>query len=174
MTRKLLAIVCVVVIFAGVVATYAGGGYSFSAKGGSLHIDGYGVGLGPVDGGTVRAAATLSGYLLCANNGGNTAPGQKPFVTNVQGSGPATADSNGKVYFKIDVSDDAFGYFNISAKQAGCPNNNWKVIDYIHYSMVLTLSAYDSSGQLQKNTSVTYNCLANPPGITTDYVCTQA
>ena len=175
MKRKLSAAYLVILLVAGVMAAYAGGGYSFKASGGSLDLtDIVGTGLGKVDSSYyLRADAALSGFLECTNNGGNTAPGQKPYVTDIQASAKQIASSNGKVYFEdIHISDQTL-IGNATPSQAGCPNDNWTVSGYIHQYMRLSFVMVDAANNQKKNTLATYDCYANPVAKVTTYTCTQ-
>ena len=98
-------------------------GPSFHDNGLTLTASGSLAGLGNDDV-TINLSATgIASKITCTNPGGNQAPGQnKPRVTTVgQTSIPRTEIKNGNVSFSVTTSNPA----PLSAKAAGCPNNNW-------------------------------------------------
>lgn len=77
---------------------------------------------------------TLHGSILaiCENQGGKDAPGQY-YVDVSIAHGPVyeTVDDNGRAEFDFFVPNPVYEPGSISAEEAGCPNGNWSVIDYV-------------------------------------------
>src|ERR671938_313983 len=71
---------------------------------------------------TVSANGTATG-LTCTSPGGNEAPGQNPAVL-VTSSGSQTIHNpkNGRAGVDVTTAQPT-----VTPKQAGCPNNNWRV-----------------------------------------------
>ena len=164
-------LLCILVLglFAGVVVTHGGGWGGVSAKGGSLHVQGEGFGLGQVD--EAQIEATLTGYLVCTNHGTNTAPGQNSFTTTLEQSQNVTV-RNGRFSFSFDFTDADFGFASTDWEAAGCPNANWTV-DYLHQYLTFTLHEIEN-GVAVDRTAATFSCVMNPPALSGDYVCTQS
>jgi hypothetical protein len=82
-------------------------------------------GLGNADV-TITVTATGSISTKCVSPGGNEAPGQNkiPFSTSVTTTIKSTEIKNGNVSFCVTTP----GPGPISARQAGCPNDNWKAV----------------------------------------------
>ncbi len=107
--------------------------------------------------------------LLCENKGGNQAPGQNPAVpSTATGTQTIKQPKNGRA--SIDLSTDVP---SISAKDAGCPNGNWKVIvgDVEFTSYTLTIS---QGGQLVVTCSGTFENAPSDNGQTDTPTCTFA
>jgi hypothetical protein len=71
---------------------------------------------------TVTADATI--VATCTNKGGNAAPGQNKVTKRATGTvtiSPTQFDKNGNVTFCVSTDE-----LTVSAKEAGCPNNNWE------------------------------------------------
>ncbi|MEA2446672.1 MAG: hypothetical protein QOK47_309 [Actinomycetota bacterium] len=98
-------------------------GPTFSDQGTTLSVSGALAGLGNQD---VTIKVTANGVatsITCTNPAGKNAPGQnKP---RVQSLGDLTVSrteiKNGNVSFRLTTRDPA----QLTAKQAGCPNNQW-------------------------------------------------
>ena len=88
----------------------------------TLSASGALAGLGNKDVTITLTATGTASDITCTNKGGNVAPGQnKPKVTTVgQQSIPVTEIKNGNVSFDLETAAPF-----VTAKQAGCPNNNW-------------------------------------------------
>jgi hypothetical protein len=87
---------------------------------------------------TISAPNATATDLTCVNKGGNEAPGQNPAVpTTATGSALSTVDKNGRAV--VDVFTDPV---SVGAKEAGCPNGNWKVVvgDVIFTTYTLTIT----------------------------------
>ena len=86
---------------------------------------------------TVTANGTATG-LTCTSPGGNQAPGQNPAVP-VTSSGSQTINNpkNGRASIDVTTAQPT-----VTAKQAGCPNNNWTVTvaDVTFTTYTLTIS----------------------------------
>jgi len=90
---------------------------------------------------TISVNATGSGLTaLCQNKGGNTAVGQNPIPIGVSVSASQTVQA--------DRRGDAAASFEMSlvpsSRDAGCPNDQWKVVDLLG-SLQVTLTAVDNS-----------------------------
>ena len=86
---------------------------------------------------TVSANGTATG-LTCTSPGGNQAPGQNPAVpVTSSGTQTITNPKNGRA--SIDVKSATP---TVTPKQAGCPNNNWRVTiaDVTFTTYTLTIS----------------------------------
>jgi hypothetical protein len=97
-------------------------GPTFTDQGTTLQATGSLAGLGNKDVTITLTATGTASSITCTNKGGNVAPGQnRPKVTTVgQQSIPATEVKNGNVSFNLSTAQPF-----VTAKQAGCPNNNW-------------------------------------------------
>ena len=97
-------------------------GPTFTDEGTTLSASGALAGLGNKDVTITLTATGTADDITCTNKGGNVAPGQnKPKVTTVgETSVPVTEIKNGNVAFSVETAEPF-----VTAKQAGCPNNNW-------------------------------------------------
>lgn len=97
-------------------------GPTFTDQGTTLQATGALAGLGNKDVTITLTAMGTASDITCTNKGGNVAPGQnKPRVTTIgQQSIPVTEVKNGNVSFDVSTAQPF-----VTAKQAGCPNNNW-------------------------------------------------
>ena len=113
-------------------------GPSFTDEGTTLSASGALAGLGNKDVTITLTATGTASDITCTNKGGKVAPGQnKPKVTTVgQQSIPVTEVKNGNVSFDVETAAPF-----VTAKQAGCPNNNWtaKVNDVDFTSATITV-----------------------------------
>lgn len=96
---------------------------SFTDLGTTLRVSGALAGLGNQD---VEISVTAEGVatsITCTNPSGKQAPGQnKPRVQSLgEMTISKTEIKNGNVSFSLTTEDPA----QLTAKQAGCPNNNW-------------------------------------------------
>jgi len=73
---------------------------------------------------TITVSVTGSADTTCISPGGNEAPGQNkiPFAASVSTTIRSTEIKNGNVTFCVTTP----GPRPISARMAGCPNNNWR------------------------------------------------
>ena len=101
------------------------GPVSFSL-GESLTASGVLAGYGNIDV-IVELVGSGIGEATCTNKGGNDAPGQNPIQVEVSGIQEISASliENGSAPFTVVTDAPPFP----SAREAGCPNNNWKVTD---------------------------------------------
>ena len=87
---------------------------------------------------TVTAQGTATGLTCTTPSGSNQAPGQNPAVP-VTGSGSQTINNpkNGRAGVDVTTATPT-----VTAKQAGCPNNNWIVTvqDVTFTTYTLTIS----------------------------------
>jgi len=76
----------------------------------------------------VILTASGIGMATCMNKGGNEAPGQNPIQVNVTGIQAIQADliENGTTPFSVTVEDPP----PPTAREAGCPNGNWRVTSF--------------------------------------------
>lgn len=96
---------------------------TFTDRGTTLKISGALAGLGNKDV-TIKVVATgVATDITCRNKGGNEAPGQnRPRVHSLGDIEISRTEiKNGNVSFSFTTNDPA----KLTARQAGCPNNNW-------------------------------------------------
>ncbi len=132
MYRKLITILATLLVISLTASTaFAGnvhfsGSVDFSLK--SLVASGTLAGLGNADVNVILQGSGI-GTATCTNKGGNSAPGQNPVQVNVQGveSIPATLFDNGTTPFQVETAEPV----PPTAKEAGCPNNNWQVTSFV-------------------------------------------
>ena len=87
------------------------------------------------------------GEATCTNKGGNDAPGQNPLQVEVSGTQEISASliENGSAPFYVVTDAPPFP----SAREAGCPNNNWKVTDLFVFWTHAVIAVTDAlSGEL--------------------------
>jgi hypothetical protein len=148
MARKLKIIVLLVTISLLTVVpafarlTFAGGATTGS---GSLVAEARVAGVGS-DGGLVDVSLTLKNtqaplVAMCQNKGGKQAPGQNPINVNLYQQQSLTLDSNGSgiAHFHVEYLP--------TAAEAGCPNDNWKVIDLLGYLQVTLKATNTTDGE---------------------------
>jgi hypothetical protein len=134
MLKRLIAVlllITVIVVAVGPVYAAISGVFNFGR--GSLILTGVIRGLGNTN--NNETVTLLTGravvYMECVNPGGNVAPGRNPIQLSLTlTSAPLQADSNGNASVYIRIPDPATispTPVNPSAKQAGCPNGNWRV-----------------------------------------------
>jgi len=100
---------------------------------GSLTVEGDLVGVGGGQGALVTVTGTAHAHVvaMCQNKGGNLAPGQNPVLaeaTSTDVYGPVA--DNGRVHVDLEIPDPTVAdvVASLTAKSAGCPNGNWKVV----------------------------------------------
>jgi len=83
-----------------------------------------------------------TGTAMCSNKGGNEAPGQNPVTVNVMGIQGISAKliENGTTPFSVTTDDPK----PPTAKEAGCPNNNWKVTSFFVYWTSAAITVKDA------------------------------
>ena len=128
--RRFSTVLVALLVMIGLVASpalaanvhFKGGLPTFTDKGTTLTVSGALAGLGNEDV-TIQLIAVGSGTTLCTNPGGKQAPGQNkvPVREFTSETIPVSEIKNGNVSFTLATSAPA----QPTAKQAGCPNNNW-------------------------------------------------
>ena len=161
MSRKLMVILGVLVLVGLTTTTVFAGRYrvaTFDFKLGSLIADGSLTGLGNQDV-TVELDASGIPLVTCTNQGGNQAPGQNPpkvSATGTQFLSHNIFTKNGTSPFNVETNDPQLG---LTAKQMGCPNNNWKAkIDFVFWT--------------QATIKVHTGDITGPVGLKQDFACT--
>jgi hypothetical protein len=104
----------------------------------------------------VNLSATADPTTVCANQGGNEAPGQNPGAITVTGSVaiPGSAIKNGNAPFIVTTDPPS----QPTAEQAGCPNDNWtaSITDMKFTSATLTVLQQQADGSFLEVLSVTF------------------
>ncbi len=156
----LAVVLPVAAVFAGNV--HLNGSVNFAV--GSLTASGVLAGLGHDDVNVILAGSG-TGTATCRNQGGNEAPGINPIQVEVSGleSIPATVFENGSTPFSVTVEDPTWP----TAREAGCPNKNWSVVDFsISWTgAVLTVESVTTGEILLEQA---YSCVTTPDSV----VCT--
>ncbi|HUG33348.1 MAG TPA: hypothetical protein VMJ90_01160 [Anaerolineales bacterium] len=148
MTRKLFSFVAVLLAMVLTTSTAAAGGnvklsgIQFSLS--SLVASGFASGLGNTDVTVVLDAAGIPD-VTCTNSGSNQAPGQNPSRVSALGAQYLIHENytkNGRSPFSVETEEPQPG---LTAKQLGCPNNNWTAsIDFVYWTEA-TLSVFDTA-----------------------------
>ena len=96
---------------------------TFTDLGTTMRVSGALSGLGNADVTISVVAEGVATSITCENQAGKRAPGQnKPRVQSLgEMTISRTEIKNGNVSFSVTTQDPA----QLTAKQAGCPNNNW-------------------------------------------------
>jgi hypothetical protein len=88
---------------------------------------------------TIRVTVEGMASANCFNKGGNMAPGQNkvPVVSTVTRTISRREIKNGNVSFCVDTPAPG----RVSARAAGCPNNNWqaRIFDVEFESAIITV-----------------------------------
>ncbi len=168
--KSLLFVLSAAVIFVTVFVAYTGGWGGVRATGGSLHVEGYGYGVGKAN--AAQISAHLTGDIVCVNNGTNTAPGQVAYSTDLPTKTAIFEGKNGKFFFQFDWTDAELGFSPSDWQTWGCPNSNWTV-DYLHHFLTFTLKAVESDGTVNDKVTASFTCEMNPPALSGEYTCSQ-
>lgn len=133
----LLAALSAVALFAPTAALAANVHFvkppTFTDNGTTLTVTGKLAGLGNGDLAITVATVGTATKITCTNPGGNQAPGQnKPRVNTIGTQKIESSEiKNGTVTIRVTTAAPA----QLTAKQAGCPNNNWTArIDDVKFS----------------------------------------
>ena len=138
-----LAALSVVGLFAPTAALAANvhfvNGPTFTDNGTTLTTTGKLAGLGNGDLQITVTTVGTATKITCTNPGGNQAPGQNKPRVNTIGSQTIndTEIKNGSVNISVTTGAPA----QLTAKQAGCPNNNWtaRIDDVTFTSATITV-----------------------------------
>lgn len=106
---------------------------TFTDNGTTLTVTGKLAGLGNEDLKVTVSTVGTATKITCTNPGGNQAPGQNKPRVNTIGTQVIERDEikNGSVTIRVTTAAPA----QLTAKQAGCPNNNWTArIDDVEFS----------------------------------------
>jgi hypothetical protein len=90
---------------------------------GVLTCSGKAGGMGDATTTSFLTASQVIENVVCVNHGGNIAPGQGTSESNVVGPSEEIAPHNGQITFSAQLFPPPVP----TSKQAGCPNDNWKV-----------------------------------------------
>jgi len=150
MRKRLFSILAALVALSLMTApAFAGRGHlkgvSFSL-GESLTASGELAGYGNIDV-IVALVGSGTGIATCTNKGGNEAPGQNPIKVTVSGIQEVSASliENGSAPFYVVTDAPPMP----SAREAGCPNNNWKVTSlWVNWTSAVITVTDAASGEV--------------------------
>ena len=166
MKKKLYTLLTVLLISMFAASPVYAGGVSGRIGLGSITFEGYAFGFS-------RDAVTLTLYaegipMVSCHSPGNkrVVPGQNPVpVTGETSANQAVPfDENGKFAVFLEAQPNVQG---LSAKELGCPNNNWNAtVDFVFWNYVRITVTENSTGDVlfQKDSSCTTT--RNPDTIT--------
>jgi hypothetical protein len=120
-----------------------------------------------------REAVTITLYaegdpvVACHGPGNNKlVPGQNPVPVTGEASATydLTADENGKFSIYLEAQPNVQ---NFTAKELGCPNNNWTaVVEFVYWDYVKITVTEISSGEVRWEKDSTCTTTRNPDTIT--------
>ncbi|MCZ0987885.1 hypothetical protein [Streptomyces diastatochromogenes] len=99
-------------------------GKTITSNRASITCSGSVAGLGTGKVAIFLTADSVRATYLCVNKGGNTAPGHPAIFQDLAGPTQTITPRQGRVNFSVVLQTPP----NPSPKDAGCPNNNWRVV----------------------------------------------
>jgi len=147
MKKKLNSFLVAMLIAIFAISPVYAGGVSGKVGIGSITFEGYAYGFSR-DAVTITLFGTGIPAITCHGPNGKVVPGQNPVP--VQGETSAsytpTFDENGKFAIKLEAQPNIQGF---TAKQLGCPNNNWNAtVDFVYWNYVKLTVTEISSGKV--------------------------
>jgi len=165
MKKNFSTILAVLLIAMLAISPVYAGGVSGRIGLGSITFEGFAYGFS-------RDAVTITLYaegipaISCHSASGKVVPGQNPVpVTGETSANQAVDfDENGKFAIQLEADPNVQ---SLSAKQLGCPNNNWNaVVDFVFWNYVRLTVTENSTGKVLWQKDSTCTTTRNPDSIT--------